>query len=66
MPAETVDVLLREPASATARREDWAISAMAVLSGTRPQSDKAAPTMATRFDDIAHGYHIDVASDNDR
>ncbi|AFS13866.1 hypothetical protein I548_4833 [Mycobacterium intracellulare] len=39
---------------------------MAVLSGTRPQSDKAAPTMATRFDDIAHGYHIDVASDNDR
>ena len=32
---------------------------MAVLSGTRPQSDSPAPTMATRFSGIGHGYHTD-------
>ena len=32
---------------------------MAVLSGTRPQSDRAAPTMATRLGGIRNGYHID-------
>ena len=32
---------------------------MAVLSGTRPQSDRAAPTMATRLSGIPNGYHID-------
>jgi 2-keto-3-deoxy-L-rhamnonate aldolase RhmA len=32
---------------------------MAVLSGTRPQSDRAAPTIATLFAGIRNGYHID-------
>jgi hypothetical protein len=52
------------PASAIARRDDWAISAMAVLSGTRPPSDRPAPTMATRFRGIPNGYHIHNAPDN--
>src|SRR5271167_412788 len=52
------------PASAIARRDDWAISAIAVLSGTRPQSDRPAPTMATRLLGIPNGYHIDNVADN--
>jgi 2-keto-3-deoxy-L-rhamnonate aldolase RhmA len=44
-----------------ARRELCAINAVAVMSGTRPQSDRAAPTIATRFETIHHGYHTDNA-----
>src|SRR6476659_7542042 len=50
---------LANPASPIALRADWAISAVAVLSGTRPQSDSPTPTIATRFAAIRHGYHTD-------
>src|SRR5436309_2260420 len=43
---------LVSPASANARDAAWWCSSYAVLTSTRPQSDSAAPTIATLFRSI--------------